>query len=139
MKNMRTLFQGKLFCYSFAVFTVGLALTIKLLLPAYLGKGVPFLLFFLSVITSSLYCGMSAGLLATVLSAFVGAYFFIPPFHSVNIGVSGSIQTVVFLVEGLFISMLSTKIKRAEEVAKKSSDWFSTTLKSIGDAVITTD
>ncbi|MEW6378433.1 MAG: PAS domain S-box protein [bacterium] len=51
-----------------------------------------------------------------------------------------SLATSAFMVSGLaLIAPLFLSIKRSEEALQESREWFSTTLTSIGDAVIATD
>src|SRR5204862_6982644 len=53
-------------------------------------------LFFLAVMISSVYGGITAGLVATVLSAFATAYFFMSPQFSLGVGSADVFRLVVF-------------------------------------------
>ncbi len=100
---------------------------------------IPFALYFPAIVVATLYGGRVPGLLSVLLSALSSAYFFVDPFFSVNIGLSGLVQVGVFLFVSLLIHTMTDRRQRADEKARKSEEWLSTTLKSIGDAVIATD
>lgn len=68
----------------------------------------PLLIFTLSVVVTAWYGGLGPGILATVLGALLGAYFFIEPHYTFRI-YSGPerMETVLFLGIGISISLLS--------------------------------
>lgn len=70
--------------YSIAVLTVAIALLGKLLLNYWSGqlRETPFLLFFVAIMATSYYGGVGPGILAVVLSSFLGGYFFLTPAKS---------------------------------------------------------
>lgn len=68
--------RPRLWRYGVAVLAVAIALLIKLLLTPVIQEESPFLLFFAAVMASTLYGGMGAGVLATVLAALISDYFF---------------------------------------------------------------
>ncbi|HEX8472698.1 MAG TPA: PAS domain S-box protein [Pyrinomonadaceae bacterium] len=103
------------------------------------GSRIPFALFFGVVMYATWYGGRAPGLFSIILSALVAAYFFIVPVHSLRIGFEGWLQVGVFLLVASLISYLTEKSKRAESAAQSNRERLSTTLRSIGDAVITTD
>jgi PAS domain S-box-containing protein len=100
---------------------------------------VPFIFYFGAVIVAALYGGRGPGLLSILLSALAASYFFLRPFDSVALSFSGLLQAGVFVVVSLFISALADHGARAEAAARASRESLETTLKSIGDAVISTD
>ncbi|MBD0325097.1 MAG: PAS domain S-box protein [Pyrinomonadaceae bacterium] len=134
--------------YSFAVFSVIAATLLRLALNPALGPtNVPYITYFLAVIVTAWACGLWPALVTVVLSAITAAYFFIPPMFSLALTqVEHLLGLVVFLIAGTSIALLSEAMHRAraraESVAqalRESREQFSTTLKSIGDAVIATD
>jgi PAS domain S-box-containing protein len=100
---------------------------------------VPFVLYFAAVAVSARYLGRGPALLTTGLSALVANYFFIPPFDWFALSFSGLLQVFVFLVVALLIIQLTERSRRAAASALKSERQLVTTLRSIGDAVISTD
>jgi PAS domain S-box-containing protein len=124
--------------YGVALFSVVLAVILTLPLGQ-LAARMPFALFFAAVMLSAWYGGYGPGLLATVLSALTSAYFFVPPEYSFAIGLNGGLQLGVFVMVALFIDLLAAARTRAENEVLKNEQWLTTTLRSIGDAVIATD
>ncbi|HEX8355162.1 MAG TPA: PAS domain S-box protein, partial [Pyrinomonadaceae bacterium] len=100
---------------------------------------VPFVLYFVAVMVAAVYGGRGPGLLSILLSALAAHYFFVPPFGAFGLGFSALLQTGVFVLVSLFISALADRSARAESAANRSRESLETTLKSIGDAVISTD
>ncbi|HKG15676.1 MAG TPA: PAS domain S-box protein, partial [Pyrinomonadaceae bacterium] len=100
---------------------------------------VPFIFYFCAVVLAATYFGRGPGILTIVLSALTAHYFFIPPFESFGFTFNSALQTGVFVTVSLFISVLADRSARAEAAATESRESLRTTLKSIGDAVISTD
>lgn len=104
----------------------------------------PFILFYPAVILASLY---GDGLSAIFLSVLAIQYFFVPPTDSFAITwPAGVVRQVLFIISAIMIryitKSLSAALLRAEVERKKAQEaesWLSTTLTSIGDAVISTD
>jgi PAS domain S-box-containing protein len=111
--------------YSVALAVVGATLAIRLALLPYLGSDVPFISFFLAVVVSSWFGGFGPGVLATMISAFVGRYFIL------NIpGHEGSawISALLFAGQGILISYLLDSMKvskrRIAAIVESISDGF---------------
>ncbi|HEX7174636.1 MAG TPA: PAS domain S-box protein [Pyrinomonadaceae bacterium] len=100
---------------------------------------VPFIFYFGAVILSARYAGRGPTLLTILLSALAADYFFIPPFNSFSPNAESVIQVGVFALVSLFIAHVTSRSVRSEAAAQKSGEELATTLRSIGDAVITTD
>jgi PAS domain S-box-containing protein len=124
--------------YSLPVLLVAVAAAITWLVPGMLER-IPFALFYVPVIVAALYGGRGPALVAIALSLLFGAYLFIPPAYTFNIGIDGLIRVVTFGLVALMVSLVIERIKRAETRAQESRDQLLTTLRSIGDAVIATD
>ncbi len=91
--------------YSVAVLAVAIALGIKLLLDPLFEVESPFLLFFAAIMTSALYGGRGAGVLATVLAALISNYLFLSPTYSLfNHSLGQNLRLLLFVLEGLLIS-----------------------------------
>jgi PAS domain S-box-containing protein len=124
--------------YGLTVVTVGLAFLLTASLTKF-SSSVPFALFYVAVVVSTLYGGRGAGLLATALSALASAYLILPPTHLLTTGVEATLLVGVFVFVSLVISWLMEKTKRAEVSAQLSNAQLTATLMSIGDAIIATD
>ena len=108
--------------YSVAVFTSLLALLLRFLLNPLLGKNAPLLVFILPVMFSAWYGGFRPGLLATMLSALIGTYFFVPSYFSFDgLDIAQSTNIAIFLFEGVFISWLSESLRRTKQRAERST------------------
>jgi signal transduction histidine kinase len=79
-----------------------------------LGEGAPFLLLALVVILSSWYGGFGPGIFATFLTALANQFIFLSPSFSLE-GGENWIRTLVFIIEGIFISTISEARKQADE------------------------
>jgi PAS domain S-box-containing protein len=135
---MRQVTRPGLLRYGVAVLSVALAVILMMGLGE-IGPRMPFAFFFAAVMLSAWHGGYGPGLLATILGGILSAYFFVPPQYSFAIGLEGSIQLGVFLMVALFINALAAARMRAEAAVRTNERWLSTTLTSIGDAVIVTD
>ncbi|MDX6694637.1 MAG: hypothetical protein QOF02_2240 [Blastocatellia bacterium] len=135
-------------CYGFAVASVVVATAARLALNPALGDtNVPYITYFLAVILTAWACGLRPALLSVLLGALAAAYFFVAPTFSLFIGASEHLLSLsIFLFVGSAIAVLSEAMHRARARAEatarslsESREQLSTTLRSIGDAVITTD
>ncbi|HYO92405.1 MAG TPA: DUF4118 domain-containing protein, partial [Pyrinomonadaceae bacterium] len=134
--------------FGFAIASVVVATLLRLSLNPALGEtNVPYITYFLAVILTAWACGLWPALLSVLLGAIAAAYFFVPPVHSLNIReVEHLLGMGIFLLVGSAIAVLSEAMHRARARAEKvaqalreSREQLSITLRSIGDAVITTD
>ncbi|HEX8285281.1 MAG TPA: PAS domain S-box protein [Pyrinomonadaceae bacterium] len=100
---------------------------------------VPFIFYFLAVLFTAIYAGRGPGLLTIALSALAADFFFLGPPYAFAFDFSDVLQTAIFVAVSLSISALATRSARAESAALRSRKSLQTTLKSIGDAVISTD
>ncbi|MBC7459061.1 MAG: DUF4118 domain-containing protein, partial [Bdellovibrionaceae bacterium] len=65
--------------YLVSTIIVGCAFFLKLITPQQILSEIPFLIFFSAVAISGIYGGFAVGLYATILSALLADYFFLPP------------------------------------------------------------
>jgi K+-sensing histidine kinase KdpD len=76
-------------------------------------------LFFLAVMGSALYGGVVAGLVATVLSATMTAYFFMTPQFSLAIESSDIFRMFVFAAVALLTSWIALQRNRTDEAQRR--------------------
>lgn len=101
--------------YAVGVLASVLAIAIKLLLDPALGKDAPFLVVLIGVLIAAWYGGLGPGLVAAVMTAAGVNYFFLPPYHTFSLGPGNALlQTVVYLLEGVFVSLLGEARKRTQ-------------------------
>lgn len=97
-----------------------------------------FAFFYLAVFVSVWFGGRGPALFSIALSVVVADLFFLPtPLR--NPDLSGVIPTVFFTFISLMAVFLLERSRRAEFAAREARASLETTLKSIGDAVISTD
>ncbi len=114
----RLLLRGRqrpaFFRYGVATALVGLSLLAGMVLRP-LTYRVPYLLFDASILISVLYGGFGAGITATILSAVLADYFFLPPYGSLSTDAGGIFSVIYFCVSfGSICWLTDTKWERAE-------------------------
>ena len=83
----------------------------------------PFLfLFFPAVMASAWFGGVSAGLLAVVVSTLLVDYFFVPPFNSFAINATDGTYFAAFVVCAFVASWVSSSKKQNEEALREARD-----------------
>lgn len=113
--------RSPLLRYGAAMLAVALALLLKLLLEMVAVQETPFLLIFAAIMVSAWYGGLGPGLAATVFTALIIDYFFLPPFYALS-GLSlEAIPLGVFVLEGTLISVLVTWLHSARYQAEMST------------------
>jgi len=97
----------------------------------------PFLLFYPAIVLAALY---GEGLSAIFLSSIAIQLFFVSPTISFQFAWPGDVVRIsAFIVSGLMIRHVTNRLAIVGKKAQEAELWLSTTLASIGDAVITTD
>ncbi|MFL5733262.1 MAG: ATP-binding protein [Chloroflexia bacterium] len=125
--------------YGVAVVAVLAATALQLLIGP-ISNQVPFLLFLAAITLAAWFGGLGPGLLATALSALLAGYFFLPPYHELDISdPSSQVRLALFVVVAIFINVLSYARSRAEVRTVEQRERLRVTLASIGDAVIASD
>jgi PAS domain S-box-containing protein len=109
--------------YGIAAAAIAVTLLARWLLQPVLQNNIPYLIFVLPVSLSAWYGGFRPGLFATLLSALIAEFFFVPPYLSVKIDAGvDAIQFILFLFVGGLISWLSEKRLIEARAAKQSDD-----------------
>lgn len=114
MKNGDSKIYAAAHRYSIAVLAVGAAFVATLAASTLVEPGVS-PIFLLAVMVSAWRGGHGAGLLATILSAFISAFVFLPPAFSLQIDRGDMLLLGVFTVASMIVGSLSAARKRAEE------------------------
>jgi PAS domain S-box-containing protein len=124
--------------YGSAIAVTTLATVLTYIMWARLGSTVS-PLFFIGVLFVAWYGGLRPGLLCAALSAAACNLVFAQPAGSLSLGADDLLRLATFMVGGIFVSSLTMARRNAEEAALEAEKQLNITLKSIGDAVITTD
>ena len=114
---MLHLTRSRLKRYGVAILAVLVALLLTQLLW-HLHKITIYPLFLAAVMVSAWYGGLEPGLLATVLSALVCTYFYLPPLYSLAVSGSNKVGLVQFLLVALVISFLNGALHSARRLAE---------------------
>ncbi len=109
---------------------MAIATATTFLLRGRLGSSVS-ILFFPAVILTAMYGGYGPALLATFLSTLSLAYWFVPPYQSLNIGSDDVIRLVVFGIVAVATASLSARRIRAERSQDESLRGLQSTLSTM--------
>ena len=105
--------------YGVAVAAVVVATVVKIALDPLLGQDNPFVLLFSAVVVSGWFGGMGPAVTATIASALVAAYYFLPPDFSLRIdGPGDRLRLLTFILEATLIGLLSAALESARQRAE---------------------
>lgn len=133
--------------YIAALAMVSLAFLFRFVLHPALGSGVPFLFLYPAIFLAGWFGGMRPGLAATLLATGLALYFLkINPSAAATFRLPAAVQLLIFFASGCLFCVLMgmmhhvvTKQRASHQEIADQHEWFSVTLRSIGDAVIVTD
>lgn len=107
--------RSQIQCYGVAVFTVAIALSLKLIIKPWMAlEDSPFLVFFVPIMISAWYGGMGSALLATALGGVVGHLWTAPNNVLLSNSAGDNLRLVIFLLEALSISYFITALQSAQ-------------------------
>src|SRR5580698_7456508 len=104
--------RSRLFRYSLPVVAVLLATFLRLALDPLLASKGPFAFFLLAVLVAARYGGLGPGLIATILGALIGDYFFVEPRFTLPIESSFG-NPGLFAMSGVAISVICGELRAA--------------------------
>ncbi|MBN9519701.1 PAS domain S-box protein [bacterium] len=113
---------NELWRYGIAALVVSAALGLQLAAEPIIGSVSPPLFFAAAVAAAAWYGGLGPGMLATLLGAAAGAYFFVPPVWRLA-PTPGEIAFVIgFLLEGAFITWIVVRLQSASREAQAQQE-----------------
>jgi PAS domain S-box-containing protein len=121
--------------YIIAVIVVGAATLLGMWLTPH-SYVTPFLFFYPAVIIAVWVGGLRPGLLATLLASLAANRFLLPPYDRFSLDAANLIRTFAF---GLTFASICWLTELARKQLSEGEKRWATTLRSIGDAVISTD
>ena len=129
--------------YLLSFILVGAATCLQYFLWPIIGSA-PFILYYPAIILAALY---GDGISAIIFSSLITQYLFVEPRYSfLFTWPNDYIRQILFILSALMIRQITVALSKAKtrtleekNVAEEAKLWLSTTLSSIGDAVITTD
>lgn len=124
-RNMRSLFVR----YSLALVLTAMALAVRLgIAPA--DAGLPFVTFFPAAALAAILGGIGPGMLATVLGAFLGSSYFMPPLSDH----SGIAPVLIFVADEVLVCGAMEALHRYFEQMRRRSDELSALVERLNDA-----
>jgi PAS domain S-box-containing protein len=125
--------------YGTALVAVAAATALRWALDPVLGDTLPLVTQFAAVAAAVWIGGYGPAILATVVGYLACAYLFIEPRGAIDFGRTNLVGLFAYLFTCAIIIWLGHAARRAQARAQERGETLSVTLKSIGDAVITTD
>jgi PAS domain S-box-containing protein len=119
--------------YALAIILPLVFALLRFLMQPLFGSEAPLLIFTLPVVLSAWFGGLGPGLVTTFLSTIFGTWFFVSAFGLSPMNSPAELARIgFFLIEGLMISLLSSRLQRTE-------GRLGTIVEHVTDAVITID
>jgi PAS domain S-box-containing protein len=128
--------------YALAIAAVAAATLATFALREGLGEPasrITFVFYYVAILVAVRFGKLGPGLLSILLSTLAGNFFFLRPNDVFSLNPTALLQAALFVFISLLIVLLTDRSQRAEAEAHASRESLETTLKSIGDAVISTD
>jgi PAS domain S-box-containing protein len=123
-----------------AALGVAISVSLRLALEPIWRVTLPYITLFPAIMLSAWLGGLGPGVVTTLASAVCAAYFWLEPRRSLAVlNANDWFGVLVFVVIGLLISVMNQAWQRANRALADSRQRLDYTLRSIGDAVITTD
>jgi PAS domain S-box-containing protein len=127
---------SRLHAFAFAGTMVVVATVLRFAADPWLGRSVPYLLFYPAIVIAAAYGGFWPGALATGLSGIVAVVFYLEPIHRLTLtGYGDTLAFALFVVNGALIS-------RVSEIARRgtfSQQQLAAIVQSSDDAIVAKD
>ncbi len=131
MRNFPT--HNRLFPYLIALGAALAMAAARYFLQPLLGEELPFITFFPAVFFAAWLGGLGPGLLATLASALLCLFFFLPPVYSLELtSPAGTVGVVLFVVIGVLTAVMGESLLRAQRHAEAA-------LKEAAEAAVRAD
>lgn len=96
---------------------------LRLLAHPLMGVNASLLFFIIPVLIAAYYGGLVPGLATTVLSSAIAIYLFLPPYYTLQIeAYPDMVRIVVFVAEGLLISVLTEELHRSRARSERHAE-----------------
>jgi PAS domain S-box-containing protein len=105
--------------YAVAVVVVLAAASVRLAFLSAMGSHAPYVIFYPALVVAAFYGGWGAGIVATVLSALIAAYFWVPPAagHLAVADPAGWLSLTIFLLSGVTVVWVTEALHHARSRA----------------------
>lgn len=125
--------------YTYAFLLVAITTFLKLSWFSEIGAETPFLLYFGIVVLSAGLGGAGPGIFATMATAVLIRYYFLPPFRSLSLTATQAIQLSCYAAECLVIICLSVLASHASRSVRRSAERFKAMIENSTDAIAVLD
>jgi PAS domain S-box-containing protein len=126
--------------YALGIIVLGLVVIVRWLLDPLLGDTMPLVTLYGAVAAAVWLSGYRLALLVTILGYLICHYLFIPPRFSMDLtAITNIVGMVAYLFTCTLIILFGEIARVAQTRVAERHEIFRVTLRSIGDAVITTD
>lgn len=140
MGNQQAEMRGSLKTYAVGFLALGMAVALRWALDPVMGDTLPLVTLFGAVAAAAWLGGYRLAIPIALLGYLICHYLFIPPRYDLDLGNTANVVGLVaYLFTCTFIILFGEVARRAQARANESREVFRVTLRSIGDAVITTD
>ena len=107
--------------YGLTIVAVALATLLRFVLAPLLGEGVPFILYYPTIVLCAWFGGLWPGLLSAALGGSIAWYLFIPPAYSFKFSdPAAPAGLIVFLLASALISLLAESLHRTRRKTEQS-------------------
>jgi two-component system sensor kinase FixL len=109
--------------YAAACLLVAASLLVRLSLQPWLGANIPYLHFFPAIMLAAWYGGFGPGLVATLSSAVLAVYFFVPPAGTLAIAEpTDLVSLILFVATAVGISWFNHRRRAAERASRAATE-----------------
>jgi signal transduction histidine kinase/ActR/RegA family two-component response regulator len=106
--------SGRLARYALAIVIVAAATLLRLAIDPLIHEQIPYFIYVASVVVATWSCGVDGGVLATLVAAFTGNYFFVEPRYQLMPHPADLVAMTFFSIVALGLVRLVGRWKRAE-------------------------
>jgi PAS domain S-box-containing protein len=107
--------------YVYAILAVPVAILLRFALTPLTGHGTPFITLFPATVIVALLGGMGPAVLTGIFGVLVADYFFVPPLHSMDIGIDFWSRSAVVVLTSTFVGYVGAVLRDARAKAEQQA------------------
>jgi PAS domain S-box-containing protein len=125
--------------YGIPLILIVLATLVKMQFNASMGGRNPYILYFGIVSLTAVVCGLGPALFSTFITALVADYYFIYPYHIIELGHNDIISTAIYLFECCWLIFLSAIVRMAYQRVRQNQLLFQAMIEKSSEVILLTD